>query len=166
MCPCLPNVPLYISSPPLCLPFSPRQNNCLSRPVIYLSSDIEPKLLGKLKDIIKRHQVHLSPHKRFCGRQRTGLCVDTLSCVLTATVLGWLLKDAVLVLLSENKVLMSGISYTDQCRCASIVTLQGSVTEDKASSSHVVVPIPTSLEEGEADVSIVPRQSVLCLIDN
>lgn len=33
------------------------QNNCLSRPVIYLSSDIEPKLLGKLKDIIKRHQV-------------------------------------------------------------------------------------------------------------
>lgn len=28
--------------------------------------------------------------------------------------------------------------------------LQGSVTEDKASSSHVVVPIPTSLEEGEA----------------
>uniref|UniRef100_A0A8C5AVD6 SWI/SNF related BAF chromatin remodeling complex subunit C2 n=1 Tax=Gadus morhua TaxID=8049 RepID=A0A8C5AVD6_GADMO len=33
------------------------QNNCLSRPVIYMSSDIEPKLLGKLKDIIKRHQV-------------------------------------------------------------------------------------------------------------
>uniref|UniRef100_A0A8C1ZGC1 SWI/SNF related, matrix associated, actin dependent regulator of chromatin, subfamily c, member 2 n=1 Tax=Cyprinus carpio TaxID=7962 RepID=A0A8C1ZGC1_CYPCA len=32
------------------------QNNCLSRPVIYLSSEIEPKLLGKLKDIIKRHQ--------------------------------------------------------------------------------------------------------------
>uniref|UniRef100_A0A8C8EZ18 SWI/SNF related, matrix associated, actin dependent regulator of chromatin, subfamily c, member 2 n=1 Tax=Oncorhynchus tshawytscha TaxID=74940 RepID=A0A8C8EZ18_ONCTS len=32
------------------------QNNCLSRPVIYLSSDIEAKLLGKLKDIIKRHQ--------------------------------------------------------------------------------------------------------------
>ncbi|TMS19735.1 SWI/SNF complex subunit SMARCC2 [Larimichthys crocea] len=55
------------------------QNNCLTRPVIYLSPDIEPKLLGKLKDIIKRHQ--------------------------------------------------------------------GSVTEDKASSSHVVVPIPTSLEE-------------------
>ncbi|XP_061688721.1 SWI/SNF complex subunit SMARCC2 isoform X2 [Syngnathoides biaculeatus] len=57
------------------------QNNCLSRPVIYLSSDIEPKLLGKLKDIIKRHQ--------------------------------------------------------------------GSVTEDKSSSSHVVVPIPSSLEEEE-----------------
>lgn len=33
------------------------QNNCLTRPVIYLSPDIEPKLLGKLKDIIKRHQV-------------------------------------------------------------------------------------------------------------
>uniref|UniRef100_A0A668US23 Uncharacterized protein n=1 Tax=Oreochromis aureus TaxID=47969 RepID=A0A668US23_OREAU len=57
------------------------QNNCLTRPVIYLSPDIEPKLLGKLKDIIKRHQ--------------------------------------------------------------------GSVTEDKASSSHVVVPIPASLEEEE-----------------
>lgn len=26
---------------------------------------------------------------------------------------------------------------------------QGSVTEDKTSSSHIVVPIPTSLEEGE-----------------
>ncbi|XP_061544015.1 SWI/SNF complex subunit SMARCC2 isoform X2 [Phycodurus eques] len=57
------------------------QNNCLSRPVIYLSSDIEAKLLGKLKDIIKRHQ--------------------------------------------------------------------GSVTDDKSSSSHVVVPIPSSLEEEE-----------------
>ncbi|XP_078390656.1 SWI/SNF complex subunit SMARCC2 [Cetorhinus maximus] len=32
------------------------QNNCLSRPNIYLNSDIEPKLLSKLKDIIKRHQ--------------------------------------------------------------------------------------------------------------
>lgn len=29
------------------------------------------------------------------------------------------------------------------------LVLQGSVTEDKASSSHVVVPIPASLEEGE-----------------
>jgi len=27
---------------------------------------------------------------------------------------------------------------------------QGSVTEDKSSGSHLVVPIPTSLEEGEA----------------
>uniref|UniRef100_A0AAY4CW24 SWI/SNF related, matrix associated, actin dependent regulator of chromatin, subfamily c, member 2 n=1 Tax=Denticeps clupeoides TaxID=299321 RepID=A0AAY4CW24_9TELE len=34
------------------------QNNCLSRPVIFLSSEIEPKLLGKLKDIIKRHQFY------------------------------------------------------------------------------------------------------------
>ncbi|XP_059499429.1 SWI/SNF complex subunit SMARCC2 isoform X3 [Stegostoma tigrinum] len=32
------------------------QNNCLSRPNIYINSDIEPKLLSKLKDIIKRHQ--------------------------------------------------------------------------------------------------------------
>lgn len=31
--------------------------------------------------------------------------------------------------------------------------LQGSVTEDKTSSSHVVVPIPTSLEEGEVSIS-------------
>lgn len=28
--------------------------------------------------------------------------------------------------------------------------LQGSVTEDKSSSSHIVVPIPGSLEDGEA----------------
>uniref|UniRef100_A0A8C4L6Y2 SWI/SNF related BAF chromatin remodeling complex subunit C2 n=1 Tax=Equus asinus TaxID=9793 RepID=A0A8C4L6Y2_EQUAS len=32
------------------------QNNCLSRPNIFLCPEIEPKLLGKLKDIIKRHQ--------------------------------------------------------------------------------------------------------------
>uniref|UniRef100_A0A3Q3K292 SWI/SNF related, matrix associated, actin dependent regulator of chromatin, subfamily c, member 2 n=1 Tax=Monopterus albus TaxID=43700 RepID=A0A3Q3K292_MONAL len=39
------------------------QNNCLSRPVIYLSPDIEPKLLGKLKDIIKRHQGSVTEDK-------------------------------------------------------------------------------------------------------
>uniref|UniRef100_A0A665VXA2 SWI/SNF related, matrix associated, actin dependent regulator of chromatin, subfamily c, member 2 n=1 Tax=Echeneis naucrates TaxID=173247 RepID=A0A665VXA2_ECHNA len=71
------------------------QNNCLSRPVIYLSSDIEPKLLGKLKDIIKRHQ--------------------------------------------------------------------GSVTEDKASSSHVVVPIPTSLEEEEWVRPVMKREKQVLL---
>uniref|UniRef100_A0A674K8C7 SWI/SNF related BAF chromatin remodeling complex subunit C2 n=1 Tax=Terrapene triunguis TaxID=2587831 RepID=A0A674K8C7_9SAUR len=32
------------------------QNNCLARPNIFLHQEIEPKLLGKLKDIIKRHQ--------------------------------------------------------------------------------------------------------------
>ncbi|XP_064408578.1 SWI/SNF complex subunit SMARCC2 isoform X5 [Latimeria chalumnae] len=32
------------------------QNNCLSRPNIFLHPDTEPKLLSKLKDIIKRHQ--------------------------------------------------------------------------------------------------------------
>ncbi|KAK5912344.1 hypothetical protein CesoFtcFv8_002230 [Champsocephalus esox] len=71
------------------------QNNCLSRPVIYLSSDIEPKLLGKLKDIIKRHQ--------------------------------------------------------------------GSVTEEKASSSHVVVPIPTSLEEEEWIRPVMKRDKQVLL---
>ncbi|KAK9529131.1 hypothetical protein VZT92_013245 [Zoarces viviparus] len=71
------------------------QNNCLSRPVIYLSSDIEPKLLGKLKDIIKRHQ--------------------------------------------------------------------GSVTEDKASSSHVVVPIPTNLEEEEWVRPVMKRDKQVLL---
>nr|XP_020448783.1 SWI/SNF complex subunit SMARCC2 isoform X3 [Monopterus albus] len=71
------------------------QNNCLSRPVIYLSPDIEPKLLGKLKDIIKRHQ--------------------------------------------------------------------GSVTEDKASSSHVVVPIPASLEEEEWVRPVMKRDKQVLL---
>ncbi|NXF12342.1 SMRC2 protein, partial [Smithornis capensis] len=32
------------------------QNNCLARPNIFLNQEIEPKLLGKLKDIVKRHQ--------------------------------------------------------------------------------------------------------------
>ncbi|XP_074387045.1 SWI/SNF complex subunit SMARCC2 isoform X3 [Zonotrichia albicollis] len=32
------------------------QNNCLARPNIFLQQEIEPKLLGKLKDIVKRHQ--------------------------------------------------------------------------------------------------------------
>ncbi|KAJ8400884.1 hypothetical protein AAFF_G00392380 [Aldrovandia affinis] len=71
------------------------QNNCLSRPVIYLSSDIEPKLLGKLKDIIKRHQ--------------------------------------------------------------------GSVTEDKAAGSHVVVPIPASLEEEEWVRPVMKRDKQVLL---
>ncbi|XP_045547620.1 SWI/SNF complex subunit SMARCC2 isoform X2 [Salmo salar] len=71
------------------------QNNCLSRPVIYLSSDIEAKLLGKLKDIIKRHQ--------------------------------------------------------------------GSVTEDKTSSSHVVVPIPASLEEEEWVRPVMKRDKQVLL---
>ncbi|XP_077429642.1 SWI/SNF complex subunit SMARCC2 isoform X2 [Vanacampus margaritifer] len=71
------------------------QNNCLSRPVIYLSSDIEPKVLGKLKDIIKRHQ--------------------------------------------------------------------GSVTEDKSSSSHVVVPIPSSLEEEEWVRPVMKRDKQVLL---
>ncbi|XP_061746475.1 SWI/SNF complex subunit SMARCC2 isoform X2 [Nerophis ophidion] len=71
------------------------QNNCLSRPIIYLSSDIEPKLLGKLKDIIKRHQ--------------------------------------------------------------------GSVTEDKTTSSHVVVPIPSSLEEEEWVRPVMKRDKQMLL---
>ncbi|XP_018581432.1 SWI/SNF complex subunit SMARCC2 isoform X2 [Scleropages formosus] len=71
------------------------QNNCLSRPVIFLSSDIEPKLLGKLKDIIKRHQ--------------------------------------------------------------------GSVTEDKTASSHVVVPIPASLEEEEWVRPVMKRDKQVLL---
>uniref|UniRef100_A0AAR2J179 SWI/SNF related, matrix associated, actin dependent regulator of chromatin, subfamily c, member 2 n=1 Tax=Pygocentrus nattereri TaxID=42514 RepID=A0AAR2J179_PYGNA len=71
------------------------QNNCLTRPVIYLSSEIEPKLLGKLKDIIKRHQ--------------------------------------------------------------------GSVTEDKQSSSHVVVPIPASLEEEEWVRPVMKRDKQMLL---
>uniref|UniRef100_A0A4W4FB07 SWI/SNF related, matrix associated, actin dependent regulator of chromatin, subfamily c, member 2 n=1 Tax=Electrophorus electricus TaxID=8005 RepID=A0A4W4FB07_ELEEL len=71
------------------------QNNCLTRPVIYLSSEIEPKLLGKLKDIIKRHQ--------------------------------------------------------------------GSVTEDKQASSHVVVPIPASLEEEEWVRPVMKRDKQMLL---
>uniref|UniRef100_A0A8C8EYY4 SWI/SNF related, matrix associated, actin dependent regulator of chromatin, subfamily c, member 2 n=1 Tax=Oncorhynchus tshawytscha TaxID=74940 RepID=A0A8C8EYY4_ONCTS len=65
------------------------------RPVIYLSSDIEAKLLGKLKDIIKRHQ--------------------------------------------------------------------GSVTEDKTCSSHVVVPIPASLEEEEWVRPVMKRDKQVLL---
>lgn len=33
------------------------QNNCLTRPTVFLSPDIEQKQASKLKDIIKRHQV-------------------------------------------------------------------------------------------------------------
>uniref|UniRef100_A0A8C7QPA3 SWI/SNF related BAF chromatin remodeling complex subunit C2 n=1 Tax=Oncorhynchus mykiss TaxID=8022 RepID=A0A8C7QPA3_ONCMY len=47
------------------------QNNCLSRPVIYLSSDIEAKLLGKLKDIIKRHQVGFTHTVQYNTTQHT-----------------------------------------------------------------------------------------------
>ncbi|XP_060723276.1 SWI/SNF complex subunit SMARCC2 isoform X2 [Tachysurus vachellii] len=71
------------------------QNNCLTRPVIYLSSEIEPKLLGKMKDIIKRHQ--------------------------------------------------------------------GSVTDDKQASSHLVVPIPASLEEEEWVRPVMKRDKQMLL---
>uniref|UniRef100_A0A8C3MYC2 Uncharacterized protein n=1 Tax=Geospiza parvula TaxID=87175 RepID=A0A8C3MYC2_GEOPR len=38
------------------------QNNCLSRPTIYLIPDMELKLANKLKDIVKRHQVSVTEH--------------------------------------------------------------------------------------------------------
>ncbi|XP_053569659.1 SWI/SNF complex subunit SMARCC1 [Bombina bombina] len=39
------------------------QNNCLSRPTVYLSPDIELKLANKLKDIVKRHQGTVTEEK-------------------------------------------------------------------------------------------------------
>uniref|UniRef100_A0A4W3IZC8 SWI/SNF related BAF chromatin remodeling complex subunit C1b n=1 Tax=Callorhinchus milii TaxID=7868 RepID=A0A4W3IZC8_CALMI len=57
------------------------QNNCLTRPTIYLMSDLDQKLANKLKDIVKRHQ--------------------------------------------------------------------GSVTDDKSKASHLIYPIPSSLDEEE-----------------
>uniref|UniRef100_A0A8C4NHU1 SWI/SNF related BAF chromatin remodeling complex subunit C2 n=1 Tax=Eptatretus burgeri TaxID=7764 RepID=A0A8C4NHU1_EPTBU len=39
------------------------QNNCLSRPIIYLHTDIEHKLASKLKDIVKRHQGSITEDK-------------------------------------------------------------------------------------------------------
>ncbi|KYO33298.1 hypothetical protein Y1Q_0002511 [Alligator mississippiensis] len=39
------------------------QNNCLSRPIIYLIPDIELKLANKLKDIVKRHQGTVTEEK-------------------------------------------------------------------------------------------------------
>ncbi|XP_069815292.1 SWI/SNF complex subunit SMARCC1 isoform X2 [Dendropsophus ebraccatus] len=39
------------------------QNNCLSRPTVYLVSEIELKLANKLKDIVKRHQGTITEEK-------------------------------------------------------------------------------------------------------
>ncbi|KAM4705343.1 SWI/SNF complex subunit SMARCC1 [Rhinophrynus dorsalis] len=39
------------------------QNNCLTRPTVYLVPDIELKLANKLKDIVKRHQGTLTEEK-------------------------------------------------------------------------------------------------------
>ncbi|KAG5271741.1 hypothetical protein AALO_G00183500 [Alosa alosa] len=39
------------------------QNNCLTRPIVYLSSDLEQKQVSKLKDIIKRHQGTITEEK-------------------------------------------------------------------------------------------------------
>ncbi|XP_016893535.1 SWI/SNF complex subunit SMARCC1 isoform X2 [Cynoglossus semilaevis] len=39
------------------------QNNCLTRPIVYLSPDIEQKQASKLKDIIKRHQGSMTDDK-------------------------------------------------------------------------------------------------------
>ncbi|KAM4794982.1 SWI/SNF complex subunit SMARCC2 isoform 3-T3 [Rhinophrynus dorsalis] len=71
------------------------QNNCLSRPNIYLHPEIESKLQSKLKDIVKRHQ--------------------------------------------------------------------GTVTEDKSHASHVVVPVPSSLEEEEWVRPILKRDKQVLL---
>uniref|UniRef100_A0A803TJF4 SWI/SNF related BAF chromatin remodeling complex subunit C2 n=1 Tax=Anolis carolinensis TaxID=28377 RepID=A0A803TJF4_ANOCA len=71
------------------------QNNCLSRPNIYLHQDIDPKLQAKLKDIIKRHQ--------------------------------------------------------------------GTVTEDKNNASHIVFPVPGSLEEEEWVRPIMKRDKQVLL---
>ncbi|XP_077153662.1 SWI/SNF complex subunit SMARCC2 isoform X4 [Ranitomeya variabilis] len=71
------------------------QNNCLSRPNIYLHPDIDSKLQSKLKDIVKRHQ--------------------------------------------------------------------GTVTEDKSHASHVVVPVPGSLEEEEWVRPILKRDKQVLL---
>uniref|UniRef100_A0A8C3DHQ1 SWI/SNF related BAF chromatin remodeling complex subunit C1 n=1 Tax=Corvus moneduloides TaxID=1196302 RepID=A0A8C3DHQ1_CORMO len=43
------------------------QNNCLSRPTIYLIPDMELKLANKLKDIVKRHQVSVTQHMNYCA---------------------------------------------------------------------------------------------------
>ncbi|KAG8452424.1 hypothetical protein GDO86_004286 [Hymenochirus boettgeri] len=71
------------------------QNNCLSRPNIYLHPDLDAKLQSKLKDIVKRHQ--------------------------------------------------------------------GTVTEDKSHSSHIVVPIPSNLEEEEWVRPILKRDKQVLL---
>ncbi|XP_072846957.2 SWI/SNF complex subunit SMARCC2 isoform X6 [Pogona vitticeps] len=71
------------------------QNNCLSRPNIYLHPDIDPKLQAKLKDIIKRHQ--------------------------------------------------------------------GTLTEDKSIASHIVFPVPGSLEEEEWVRPIMKRDKQVLL---
>uniref|UniRef100_A0A7N6AYU9 SWI/SNF related, matrix associated, actin dependent regulator of chromatin subfamily c member 2 n=1 Tax=Anabas testudineus TaxID=64144 RepID=A0A7N6AYU9_ANATE len=39
------------------------QNNCLTRPIVFLSPDIEQKQASKLKDIIKRHQGSITDDK-------------------------------------------------------------------------------------------------------
>ncbi|XP_006635727.1 SWI/SNF complex subunit SMARCC1 isoform X1 [Lepisosteus oculatus] len=39
------------------------QNNCLTRPIVYVLPDIEPKQANKLKDIIKRHQGSITEDK-------------------------------------------------------------------------------------------------------
>ncbi|XP_078542357.1 SWI/SNF complex subunit SMARCC2 isoform X2 [Lissotriton helveticus] len=71
------------------------QNNCLSRPNIYLHPEIEAKQLSKLKDIVKRHQ--------------------------------------------------------------------GTITEDKSTASHVVVPAPSALEEEEWVRPVMKRDKQVLL---
>ncbi|KAM8967279.1 SWI/SNF complex subunit SMARCC1 [Pelodytes ibericus] len=40
------------------------QNNCLSRPTVYLVADIDLKLANKLKDVVKRHQGAVTEEKQ------------------------------------------------------------------------------------------------------
>ena len=100
------------------------QNNCLTRPTVFLSPDIDQKQASKLKDTIKRHQVTTSV-KILCLSWRKEMHLMTslfLSC-----------NRFVFVLLRR---------------------LQGSITDDKSKATHHIYPSPSQQEEGGVEISL------------
>lgn len=55
------------------------QNNCLTRPTVFLSPDIEQKQANKLKDIIKRHQVSQNQPFKWFSRDVNTRTLGSLS---------------------------------------------------------------------------------------
>lgn len=101
-----------------CILFMCFQNNCLTRPIVYLSSELEQKQAGKLKDIIKRHQVE------------------------TNLWFSWMYYLPVWVCLWG----IEGFTLTVFLFIANV--LQGTITEEKSKATHIIYPSPSQQEEG------------------
>ncbi|MGH0130718.1 UNVERIFIED_CONTAM: hypothetical protein FKN15_026566 [Acipenser sinensis] len=144
------------------------QNNCLTRPAVYLVPEIEQKLATKLKDIIKRHQA-----KAFLDFKAGGALCHILGSVYKfKSEQGWRRFDLqnpsrmdrnVEMFMTVEKTLVQNNCLTrpavylvpeiEQKLATKLKDIikrhQGTVTDDKSKASHHIYPVPSSLEDEE-----------------